>query len=53
MFKLSFLSKCSYIWAYPFGGMFFIGRCRVRNLFLALFLFPSFGKRSAGGFFLL
>lgn len=31
MFKLLYIEKDSYIWAYPFEGMFFIGRCRVEN----------------------
>jgi len=32
-----YVKKEYYIWAYPLGGMFFIGRCRAENLFSALF----------------
>ena len=42
MFKLSFIQKDNYIWAYPFGGMFFIGRCRVEINFSALFCYEGY-----------
>ncbi len=48
MFKLSFFRFINYIWTYPFGGMFFIGRCRVRNKFLALFYEKGFTFVSYG-----
>jgi len=36
-----YIGKEYYIWAYPFEGMFFIGRCRAGNLFSALFSLHS------------